>query len=274
MLQSLFEHNEEPMDIYILQSDLTKQNCLALESFIKKHGGEPHMICLPETFFDNAPTSIHITKQAYYRLLAQELLPDDVERILYLDLDIVITGSLTSLYNETFECNVEDCFFVVCEGPGVSQKEWDIYDVLEIPYEYKYFNSGVLLMNLSLLREKFDTKILFEYIDSHNDSLKYHDQDTLNALFYNKVKYVDWHIFNQTILHIKSKEEAEERLKNAAIIHYAGSDKPWKYDYKSWYFDLYWKYARKAGFTQEYLKTIIKRQIWHVGNIPKKFCKK
>lgn len=270
MLQSLFDNNTEPMDIYILQSDLTEENCHRLENFISNHGGTPHMIGIPHSVFQNAPTSIHITKEAYYRLLAQDLLPKELDRVLYLDLDLIITSSLSSLYRETFECEDNDCFFIVCEGPGVSQREWETYDLLGIPHEFKYFNSGVLLMNLSLLREKFNTKLLLDFIAEHSETLKYHDQDTLNALFYNKVKYVDWHKYNQTILHIQSKEEALERLKHAAIIHYAGSDKPWNFDYKSWYFNLFWKYARRAGYRKEYLQAIIRRGLWHFSHIPQK----
>lgn len=266
MLQSLFKNNKEHIDIYILQSDLTDENCNKLINFIKKNGGTPHIITIPDTLFQNAPVSIHITKEAYYRLLAQEILPDSIDRVLYLDLDLIVTGSLSSLYWQSFEYSNKEDYFVVCEGPGVSQKEWKTYDILHIPHEYRYFNSGVLLMNLKLLRETFDVNKIFNYIDENATKLTYHDQDTLNALFYDKVKYVDWHIYNQTILHIKNKHEAEQRLKDAVIIHYAGSDKPWNYDYKSWYFNLFWKYAKSVGYKKEYYQVLGKRFVWHVNN--------
>ncbi len=266
MLQSLFAHNPEPIDIYVLQSDLTQENIDLLRRFIERHNGALHMITIPQTVFENAHTSIHITKETYYRLLAQELLPQELERLLYLDCDLIITGSLAPLYNDDLIRDGKACFFTVCEGPGVSQREWQTYDALSIPHEYRYFNSGVLLMNLSLLRKKAKVQTMLDFIEQHGDTLKYHDQDTLNALFYDKVKYVDWHIYNQIILHIKDKQEAKQRLQNAAIIHYAGSDKPWNYDYKSWYFSLFWKYAKQAGYRNQYMSTIWKRFWWHVKN--------
>ena len=155
---------------------------------------------------------------------------------------------------------------MVCEGPGVSRRQWKVYDYLGIPHDYPYFNSGVLLMNLKLLRSSFDTQLLFDFIADHGENLKYHDQDTLNALFYDKVIYADWHIYNQTILHIRDKAEADERLRSAAVIHYAGSDKPWKHDYKSWYFDLFWQFARRAGYGKMYAQVMRKRFWWHVKN--------
>lgn len=267
LLQSLFETAEEKLDIYMIHSDLTAENIKKLEAFITGHGGTFYEIRIDDRFFDKAHTSIHITKQAYYRLLAQQVLPRSVERILYLDGDIVVNRSVKGLYDMSFTgTDGEEKYFVVCEGPGVSQREWSVYETLNIPREYLYFNSGVLLMNLRLLRETFDLRVLLDFINEKGENLKYHDQDTLNALFYDKVIYADWHIYNQSVLHIKSKAEAAMRLRSAAVIHYAGSDKPWKHDYKSYYYDLFWRFARRAGYRKEYLTTQWKRFWWHVKN--------
>lgn len=271
LLQSLFETAEDKLDIYVIHSGLTGENIQKLDSFITGHGGAFHLITIDPEMFGKAHTSIHITKEAYYRLLAQELLPPEVERVLYLDGDLVVTKSLKGLYETSFVNEAgRECYFVVCEGPGVSRREWTVYDTLHIPREYPYFNSGVLLMNLDLLRRSFDPQRFSDFIAAHGENLKYHDQDTLNALFYDKVIYADWHIYNQTILHIQSAEEARQRLEKAAVIHYAGSDKPWKHDYKSWYFDLFWQFARRAGYGRQYRRTVWKRFWWHVGNKTKR----
>lgn len=267
LLQSLFETAEEKLDIYVIHSDLAEENIRRFDRFVTKHGGAFHEIRIDDSIFDKAHTSIHITKHAYYRLLAQQVLPETVEKILYLDGDIVVNKSLLGLYDMSFMGeNGKEKYFVVCEGPGVSQREWSVYETLNIPRAYLYFNSGVLLMNLKLLREKFDLQVLLDYIKQMGDNLKYHDQDTLNALFYDKVIYADWHIYNQTILHVQNKAEADERLRSAAVIHYAGSDKPWKHDYKSWYFDLFWQFARRAGYRKQYAQVMWKRFWWHLKN--------
>lgn len=267
LLQSLIETTEEKMDIYLIHSGLTQENIQRLDNFVTSHGGVFHLITIDGAMFSSARLSIHFTKEIYYRLLAQKLLPADVDKVLYMDGDIIVTKSLKKLYDMSFVGDDgEEKFFVVCEGPGVSQNEWAIYDNLDIPRDRRYFNAGVLLMNLSLLREKFDLQTLLDFINERGDNLKYHDQDTLNALFYDKVIYADWHIYNQTILHIKNKAEADMRLKEAAIIHYAGSDKPWKYDYKSWYFGLFWRYAIRAGYWKEFFAVMWKRFWWKIKN--------
>jgi lipopolysaccharide biosynthesis glycosyltransferase len=267
LLQSLFEAEQASMDIYVIHSELTAENIGKLESFITGHGSQMHLVTIDPAILGKVHTSIHITKETYYRLLAQELLPESVERVLYLDGDMVVTKSLRGLYDLSFTDETgKENFYVVCEGPGVSRREWSVYDNLGIPHEYPYFNAGVLLMNLKLLREKFDLQILLNFIAARGENLKYHDQDALNALFYDKVIYTDWHIYNQTVLHVRDKSEAAQRLPDAAIIHYAGSDKPWKHDYKSYWFDLFWQFARRAGYGKEYVRVLHRRFWWHVGN--------
>ena len=265
LLQSLFDAENDRLDIYVIHSDLTKENIERLNRFIVKHGGVFHPVFIDADTFSSACTSFHITKEAYYRLLAQDLLPDDLDRVLYLDGDLVVQKTLNELYNMSFlGGDGKEKYFVVCEGPGVSKRDYSVYDELGIPHEYPYFNSGVLLMNLSLLRQTFDSKVLFDFISTHGNNLRFHDQDILNALFYDKVIYVDWHIYNQTILHIKDKMEADMRLADATVIHYAGPDKPWKFDYKSWYFNLFWQYAIQAGYQKLYTRIIWKRFMWRV----------
>lgn len=265
LLQSLFDVTEEQLDVYLMYSTLTDVNLNTLSDFVVNRGGKFHPIHVCMRALDGANVSGHITQEAYYRLLAQDLLPAELDRVLYLDADIIVMRSLQKFYYMPFE-NADSlpCYYVVCEGPGISKRAREVYDNLEIPYEYPYFNSGVLLINLSLLRENFDTIIALEYIQHKGKDLENHDQDTLNALFYDKVKYVDWHIYNQTILHIADKHEAEMRMENARIIHFAGPDKPWNYTYSSWYFNEFWKYACRAGYRTLYLHILIQRFLYKV----------
>lgn len=260
LLQSLFDTTEEQLDIYLLHSGLLDENLSELKQFIIGHNGKFHPLSVSAQTFHEANVSGHITQEAYYRLLAQDLLPTELDRVLYLDADIIATQSLQKFYHMPFEnSDGVPCCYIVCEGTGVSKQLWDVYDNLEIPHEYPYFNSGVLLINLAHLRKTFDTKISLEYIRQKGILLNNHDQDALNALFYDKVKYVDWHIYNQTILHIADNHEAKMRLEHAKIIHFAGSDKPWNYTYSSWYFSEFWKYARRAGYRTLYIKVKIQR---------------
>ena len=266
MLQSLFDNTilkeEDNWNVYLLQEDISKAKLSLFQTFVWNHGGECHIVEIPMGIFNNAPLSIHITKSAYYRLLAPFLLPREIDRILYLDSDLIAIRDVSDLYYSELS---EKQALVVCEGIGVSQKDFSVYDNIGLPHDRLYFNSGVILMNLPQMLDVLkDKRAIFDFIATHN-VLPYHDQDILNALFKNNLKYVDWHRWNQTIIHINSKEEASEHLRTATIIHYAGSDKPWKYDYKSWYFSLFWKYAIKLpDGTKRYWGTLLNRSRWRI----------
>lgn len=266
MLKSLVENtilrNNDCWNVYIFDEELAEYKMENIHYFCKKNSINIHDIKIQKGIFDKAPTSNHITKATYYRLLAPFLLPIDIDRILYLDGDIITIRSLNSLYETKLESYEA---MAVCEGLGVSHVKYEVYDYLNIPHSFPYFNAGVLLMDLNKMRDVLkSTQTIFNFIDKH-PILKYHDQDILNGLFYEKVKYVDWRIYNQSIIHIHSKEDARKCLETAAIIHYAGSDKPWKYNYTSWYLLLFWQYARKVNFgCSSFVIFVIQRIKWYI----------
>ena len=270
LLRSLFDNTPlqegDSWQVYILQEGVTPNLLRQLSQFIEGNGGFFHVVEIPAGAFDQAPISIHITKSTYYRLLAPFLLPREMERILYLDGDMVTIRAIQEFYQTPF---LGQEALVVCEGPGVSQKDFATYDRIGLSRERLYFNGGVLLMNLPKMREILQTpQRLFDFIAAQiPKGLKYHDQDVLNAMFQNHVQYVDWHRWNQTVIHIQDAQEAAARFQQAAILHYAGSSKPWQYNYSSWYFNEFWNVARKlSGGRRRYWKIMLLRYVWHLTN--------
>lgn len=183
----------------------------------------------------------HITAAAYFRLLLPELLPD-IDKILYLDTDIIVQKDLTELFN----FNIDNFYLAgvldlqVC-GQGclsyrVSGYDQDIYTQrygLDC-YSNFYVNSGVLLFNLKSMRENNLVPELLKCAASHN--FLAHDQCVLNMVCYGKILPLS-DIYNRSIwLNLK---------KDQVIVHYCGGGKPWKDLFIS-YADLWWKYAEKT----------------------------
>ena len=96
-------------DAYVLHSDFDQPQIDALG---RDFAGtvDFHFVRVPETLFDGFPETSRYPKQIYYRLAAHLLLPEDLERILYLDVDTVIINPLKSLYEMDFEGN----YYVGC----------------------------------------------------------------------------------------------------------------------------------------------------------------
>jgi lipopolysaccharide biosynthesis glycosyltransferase len=104
-----------------------------------------------------------------------------------------------------------------------------------------YINSGVLLMNLDLLRRELDPESIYAYIRKHRKRLMLPDQDILSALFGSKTLLLDSLKYNlsekyQTAFNFRSfpgesKINLDWIRKNTVIVHYCGRNKPWKANY-------------------------------------------
>ena len=191
-------------------------------------------------------TSEHMTTAVYYRLLLPELLPN-LDRILYLDTDIVVQKDLTSL----FECNMDNFYLVGVRDTDVCGKSLFNYKAYHHNHDFYikkygenkyinfYVNSGVLLFNLKNMR---NDNLVPKFLEC---AAKYdfvnHDQCVLNMVCYGKIFPIS-NVYNRA-----SWLNLDE---NQVIIHYCGGKKPWK-DSNCSQAGLWWKYAEKTDFFKE-----------------------
>jgi len=221
-------------DAYILHSDLhidlqNKISLLAPDKFTC------HFIEVSDELFAGFPESKRYPKQIYYRLAAAHLLPVHLERVLYLDVDTLVINPLTELYESDFEAHV----FMACTHMNkllarVNQVR------LDVEKHVPYINTGVLLMNLSLMRKEVSLQQIQAYAAQKKAILLLPDQDILTALYGNRVKLIDPLKYNLSDRDImwnnadltKTDIDLEWVQKNAVILHYYGRNKPWKENYR------------------------------------------
>ena len=264
MLCSLFHtHGDEPMDIYLPYEDLTGQELQELGSYVASHEGKRlYPLYVGNEFKKRVASRNGIAVETYYRILGLDLLPQSVERILYLDADMIIKGSLRELY----ETPMDGAPFVVCE---------DIYGVINgfheankrrlgIPEEYSYFNAGVMLFHLTYLRETNAVATMIENIYQHFERYEYNDQDVMNELYFDNAIFAGWDEYNcppawyyinrdalaggtlafadyEDMKEFQTQPEKMQEYINitqqiynqARIIHYLGDTKPWSTTRKS-----------------------------------------
>ena len=143
MLLSLVENCSEGIDLYLFHTDLkeTEYNVLAV------NGIKVHAIKVDASLFDGIKVNGHFGLYSYFRLLAPYILPKDLERILWLDTDLIICKDLTEYYHSDFEqaCLIASPSYMSIGGGGLCRELIDKYHVGE---DYTYFNAGVLVMNL------------------------------------------------------------------------------------------------------------------------------
>lgn len=259
MLYSLFvNHEHETMDIYLPYEDLTNEEITGLKSFAGKFSDKNlYPLYVGEEFKKKVTSRNGINVETYYRILGMKLLPEDLDRILYLDVDMIIKGTLKDLY----DMDLSGVPFVACE---------DIFGIINgfhetnkrrlgIPAEYSYFNAGVMLYNLEYLRENHAAERMLESIYENYERYEYNDQDVMNELYYDKVVFAGWDEYNcppiwcylnknslssgrvefadydEICRRVREPEQMLEMYQNiteqiyqsARVIHYLGDTKSW-----------------------------------------------
>lgn len=241
MLFSLASHQKESLVVYLLYSSISKEKLEDFHSFLReKCNSELVAIEVDKELFANAPIHERFSEETYYRLLCFILLPESVKRILWLDGDIIVKGDIGELYN----CDFEGNYAVACSENAPKHTAR-----LGLSNKHQYFNAGVILYNLPAIRDRFVARDIFDCIECHKDHLTLFDQDVLNVLFENHVKYVDADIYNFGAFgfNVLPKSQMKKIEECAKIIHYKGSIKPWNYKGANWAGKYWWKYELERG---------------------------
>ena len=194
---------------------------------------------------------------AIYKFSIPKIL-DKLDKVLYLDGDIIVKKDLCELYN----CGLENNYIgAVKDTIGLSKSLYRLF----MNQNAFYFNSGVLLMNLKKMRNDNVTEKLLEYRKKEYNELM--DQDALNYVLRGKVKELSFLYNMQTLVSKKTNlknlkkyyeltneiKNFDDIINNAVVVHFAGTKKPWKH-FGGYGYDLWMNYFRKSPFKDEELK--------------------
>ncbi|MGN0788199.1 MAG: glycosyltransferase family 8 protein [Candidatus Onthoplasma sp.] len=244
MINSLSKSNiTQHFEVYVMHSNLDDEDFKYIESK-KPESATLHYIFMDKSMFKGAPKVKRYPYEIYYRIFAPLYLPKEMERILYLDCDLIVHNNIETLYNTDFENNL----FVGCTEIG-KFLTWFNRMRLTVKKGSVYLNTGVLLMNLTALRNTLNTDKIFKFIKHNGWRMALFDQDVIFKFFGDKVKIVDRYIYNLADRHInsynrhhKTKIDVKWVEENNVIIHYLGKNKPWKSNYKGILKEFYKKY--------------------------------
>ena len=169
----------------------------------------------------------HYTLDNWTRLWIENFFPGDIDRVLYLDSDIVVVGSVAALWCADLDGALLGAIEIPGSLQGVAQ--------LGMCAEDGYFNSGVLLIDLKQWRESHALNTVLQYVEAYAERLIDLDQDALNACFHNRTKRLGyrwnatWSFYREPVsIPLPASEIARVR-QEARIIHFNGNSKPWNY---------------------------------------------
>lgn len=168
LLYSFFTNNpgETDVTIYLLHSTMPTEKLDELKNYCSEFGADLKPISVDASLFDNAPTNKRYPKEMYYRLLSPLILPKELDRILYLDPDILIINPLRPLW----KLNLDRKVFAAASHTGLTEIANDINQV-RLDTEHEYFNSGVLLIDLNTARKLVTSNDIFDCVRQYEKEL-------------------------------------------------------------------------------------------------------
>lgn len=238
----------ETFGLYLMHSGLPERELEGLERWCGEASWEFHSVPVDAALFDGAPVTAQYPREMYYRLLAGQMLPDGLSRVLYLDPDILVINPLRELWETDMQGNM----FAAAAHTGKTELANNV-NRIRLGTDHDYYNSGVLLIDLERCRSEVAPDELFAFVREHRRELVMPDQDLLNAVYGDSILPLDdalWNYdarnFNNYVLRSTGGQDMSWVMENTAILHFCGKAKPWKPNYIYRFGVLYRHYERLA----------------------------
>lgn len=265
-------------DIIVFCSDISKQNkyllsCILKENFnirffdVKSYLGSylgEYNLCGFKCW----------SVDMYYRLLIP-IIMREYEKVLYLDSDVIVKNDVSFLFDKDFEdCEIlasRDVFSLLADISSFSEMKDYILNTLKIDNYKDYFNSGVILFNISKIdKENYLERLKVAFA---LEKTYYPDQDILNFIFKKRVKFIplNWNMqYHIPLYYDKYFDKFNENefdnynkaFENPLIIHYTSPQKPWKKPSLPLAYEFF-RAVRQTDFYEEILQVICQNEIFH-----------
>lgn len=263
MLSSLLIHLNAAFSvhIFVLDGGVSKKNKRKLQRIADSHEIAIQMQWLDTSSADmrGLATGAHLTTETYLRLLIPELVPDFVDRLIYLDSDLLVEEDLSKLWNK--DMGGHTVLAVRDFGnPDVATGLPHTYARLNYSADTPYFNTGVMMMNLKRWRNEDIAGKVIRYSRKYAQSLRFADQDGLNAINAGDCGFLDirWNVQVAAVQNYALwetshfKHTISERLNTITdppcILHFVGPSKPWNPGLDDRLQSRYFRYLRKSGW--------------------------
>lgn len=240
---SLFENNKkaDEITVYLIEDHITQESKAGFQQIAQMYGRS--IITLPMPDMEKL-VGMDVVIPSYNRmatcgrLFIASLLPQDIDKVIYVDCDTMFEDSIEALWNTdilAYSVGMTDC-----------AQNSSFRTQLGLSREGIYYNSGLLLINLKRWREKQAERRFLEFIKSQGGYIPFPDEGVLNAVFdgdilllplrYNAITQIFAFPYKQMLYargvkRFYSPEEVEEARKHPVMVHFTSnfylSIRPW-----------------------------------------------
>ncbi len=255
MLESLYANNQEvPIRVFLLHSELIEEDEKLITEHANKWGASASFLKVEKKYFEKMPATELWTVESFFRLAMIDMLPADVDRLLYLDVDLAILKPVYDLYFADFE----GTDLIACKDMGSNIPFGDVRD--EVFRElvgketFVYCCAGVMLWNIEKLRNNVTLETYLQAAEALNYRILAPDQDLINLIHGEQIKIVDEFQYD---CFVKGYNWSSDEVKRyVSILHYAGATKPWSGKYpKIDVYKVWWEYAKNTPLYLQMLET-------------------
>lgn len=244
-IASICDNTKSFCDFYVLDGGITQENqekiCKLKEQF-NNFSIEFIKIDYDKFLknFEYKNKSTHVSISTYNRFFIEQLKPN-INRVIYLDVDIIALGDIKELWIQ----DLKNKTVGIIKDEGENDFITKYKEQFSLNY---YFNAGVLLIDLDKWKASGYSEKAFEFEKQNHEYLNFADQDIINAIIKDDCEILDSKFNSQLVSD-----------KNTVIRHFVNVYKPWKYNYFKignqikplTNFNDFWKYAQMTDFYNE-----------------------
>lgn len=258
--------------VYLVDGGISSAKMDKIRQTADAHRIELESIHFDGTVLNRFPVSHHISKTAYFRLLLDELLPQNLARVIYLDSDLLIRADLTDLWehplNDKVLLAVPDvaCPFIDAvqqpdrlSGAGPYMAAWKPirnYESLGIVGSGLYFNSGLLVVDLDRWRNESVSSALMQCMHENKKHVWCWDQYALNAVLHDRWHPlpISWNLGAHAYEYPSDNHspfgnsELREAIGTPKIVHFTTKHKPWHFESKHPHRDEFFQIVDKTSW--------------------------
>ncbi|MDY0148521.1 MAG: glycosyltransferase family 8 protein [Kiritimatiellia bacterium] len=261
MMRSVVDHlyGTEKVTFFILDCGITKASRRKMRQSVSRAWADIHFIPVGRDSFAGFRVDGHISAATYARLFLGRLLPTSIDRVIYLDGDLVTLADIRSLW----ETNLNRCSLAAVQDPvagvvgrSVHMRHWDGWDV---PQGTSIFNAGLMVIDLQEWRASHMFERAISTALEHPDRMKYWDQCALNYVIRGNYLELDpaWNVgpfvYYPPHCHdvVYDKETVARCIYDPKAIHYGGTWRPWKGPGRHWREAEFYRYLYRTAWRND-----------------------
>ena len=215
----------EPIQFLVIDAGISRPNRARIARVLSRFPCSLRWLTPSQPLGEDLPLVPWATTTTYYRILLPELVPGAIEKVLYLDSDVLVLGDVSGLWEQ----EVQGYYVLAAQDKGIPNMA--AADHLNgcpgIPGdgEVEYFNAGVLVVNLTQWRLDDFSGQTWSRLRRDLQFMRYMDQDALNVAAAGRWGRLSG-LWNQCIP--TWERDNAVRPDPAGIIHFTGPNKPWQ----------------------------------------------